>query len=235
MAFKLKKIRITLLQKGELTKYLTYALGETIIVTIGILLALFLSNWNQTVSNNKLEKQYYQSIKDQLKEDTDVLSGEIAYNQRHYFQFRYASHLIETNAKTSIDTLGKIAFNMVRFSDFRRKSNTYQTLINSGEVVLLKNDQITESLQNLEEIYLYINRLEENHSTIILSQIIPELKEPLQFNPNKVILPDIIFSYRFKNNFDMLTELMREKEEAYTQAMDMIQTIIGLIERELEG
>lgn len=233
MLSNLKRIRRNLLQEGKFSRYLTYAFGEIIIVTIGILLALFLNNWNQNRGNNKLAKQYYQSIRDQLKEDLEVLTGEIEYNQNFYFQYKYAAKLIETNTKTALDTLGKITFNMVRFSDFRRKSNIYQTLINSGEVVLLTNNKITENLQNLEEIYLYINRLEENHSTIIFSQIIPEIKEPLQLNPNKVVRPDIIFSYKFKNNFDMLTELMSEKLKAYNQAIDMIKTIIGLIDTEL--
>ena len=233
MPLNLKKIRIKLIEEGKLTKYLTYAFGEIIIVVIGILLALCLNNWNQNRTDNKLEIQYYQSIRNQLKEDSNILAGEIYYNQTYYSQFVYASNLIRSNGRTKIDTLGKIIFNMLLYSDFRRKSNIYQTLINSGEIKILKNNNIIEKLQSLEEMYLYINRLEENHSTIILSQIIPDIKETLQFDPIKVIRPEIIFSYEFKNNFDILTGLMNEKSDAYKQAEDMIETIIGLINKEL--
>ena len=233
MILYLKKIRKKLLEEGKLTNYLAYAFGEIIIVVIGILLALCLNNWNQNRSDNKLGIQYYQSIKNQLKEDSNILTGEMYYNQTYYSQFAYAGKLIRSNAKNEIDTLGKIALNMLRYSDFRRKSNIYQTLINSGEIIVLKNSNITEKLQSLEEIYLYINRLEENHSTIILSQIIPDIKETLQFDPIKVVRPEIIFSYEFRNNFDILTGLMNEKLDAYRQAEDMIETIIGLIDKEL--
>jgi len=226
-------MRIKLIEEGKLTKYLTYAFGEIIIVVIGILLALYLNNWNQNRANDKLEIQYYQSIRNQLKEDSNILAGEIYYNQTYYSQFVYASDLIKSNARTKIDTLGKIIFNMLLYSDFRRKSNIYQTLINSGEIKILKNNNIIEKLQSLEEMYLYINRLEENHSTIILSQIIPIIKETLQVDPIKVVKPESIFSYKFKNNFDLLTGLMKEKSNAYKQAEGMIEIIIGLIDKEL--
>lgn len=233
MLLNLKKIRKKLLEEGNLTKYLIYAFGEIIIVVIGILLALYLNNWNQNRADNKLEIQYYQSIKNQLKEDSNILTGEMYYNQTYYSQFTYAGNLIGSNKKTEIDTLGKIAFNMLRFSDFRRKSNIFQTLINSGEIIVLKNNNILEKLQSLEEMYLYINRLEENHSTIILSQIIPDIKETLQVDPIKVVRPEFIFSYKFKNNFDLLIGLMNEKLDAYKQAENMIETIIDLIDKEL--
>jgi len=233
MLFYLKKTRKKLLDEGKLTKYLAYAFGEIIIVSIGILLAFYLNNWNQNRADKRLEIQYYQSIKNQLKEDSNILNGEIYYNQTYYSQFAYAVNLIKSDVRNEIDTLAKIAFNMLRYSDFRRKSNIYQTLINSGEIIVLKNNIIIEKLQSLEETYLYINRLEENHSTIILSQIIPEINEALQVDPIKVVRPELIFNYKFKNYFDLITGLMNEKMNAYKQAEDMINTIIDLIDKEL--
>lgn len=233
MLLNLKKIRKKLSGEGKLTKFLTYAFGEIIIVSVGILLALYLNNWNQKRADKKLEIQYYQSIKNQLTEDAKILNGEMNYNQSYNSQFAYAGNLIKSDKRTEIDTLGKIAFNMLRYSDFRRKSSIYQTLINSGEIIVLKNNIIIEKLQSLEEMYLYINRLEENHSTIILSQIIPDIKETLQVDPIKVMKPEVMFSYKFKNIFDLLSGLMNEKMVAYTQAENMIQTIIDLIDKEL--
>jgi hypothetical protein len=229
----LKKIRSKLLEEGNLKKYLAYAVGEIIIVVIGILLALYLNNWNQKRTNDKLEIQYYQSMKNQLNEDLNTLVGEMDYNQKYLNQFSYAKKLILLNDKSKIDTLGKIVRNMVKFSDFRRKSNVYQTLVNSGEIILIKNHKITDKLQRLEENYNYINRLEENHATIIISQIIPAIRQIIQFDPLKVENPGTLFSYKFQNNFDMLIVLMIEKMETYTQAKNEINSTIKLIDQEL--
>ena len=125
-----KEVRNKLVKEGNLRKYVAYAIGEIVIVVAGILLALYLNNWNQERTDKKLEIQYYQSMNNQLQEDLNIILGEINYNQNYLNQFYYAKNLILLNDKSKIDTLGNIAINMVRFSDFRRKSNIYQTLIN---------------------------------------------------------------------------------------------------------
>jgi hypothetical protein len=230
-----KEVRNKLVKEGNLRKYIAYAIGEIVIVVAGILLALYLNNWNQERTDKKLEIQYYQSMNNQLKEDLNIILGEINYNQNYLNQFYYAKNLIILNDKSKIDTLGNIAINMVRFSDFRRKSNIYQTLINSGEIIKINNYKITERLQSLEETYTYINRLEENHSSIILSQIIPDIRQRIQFDPLKVENPESLFKYQFKNNFDILIILMLEKSEIYKRAKDEIGSIIDLIDQELKN
>jgi len=230
----LKKIREKLLKEGNLIKYLTYAAGEILIVVIGIIVALYLNNRNQERINNKLEIQYYQTIKNQLNEDLNTLIDVMDYDQRHLNQFIYAKKSISQNNENKIDTLGKIAMNMVRYADFRRKSNIYQTLVNSGEIKILTNKKIKENLENLEQNYMYINRLEENHETIVYSQIIPVLTQVIRFNPLKVEDPGAFFDYKFLNNFDKLIILMVEKMEVYTQTKDEILSTIKLIDQELK-
>lgn len=229
----LRELRERFLKEGNLGKYLTYAIGEIVIVVVGILLALYLNNWNQKRSDKKLEIQYYQSMKNQLIEDLEIIIGEMNYNQTYLDQLSYAENLIFLNDRRNLDTLGKIAINMVKYSDFRRKSSIYQTLVTSGEIIIIKNSRIIEKLQNLEETYTYINRLEENHSTIILSQIIPDIRERIQFNPVKVVNPEDIFNYQFQNSFDILIYIMMEKSGIYARAKDEIQSLIDLIDLEL--
>jgi len=230
-----KEVRNKLVKEGNLRKYIAYAIGEIVIVVAGILLALYLNNWNQERTDKKLEIQYYQSMNNQLQEDLNIILGEINYNQNYLNQFYYAKNLILMNDESMIDTLGNIAINMVRFSDFRRKSNIYQTLINSGEIIKINNYKITERLQSLEETYTYINRLEENHSSIILSQIIPDIRQRIQFDPLKVENPESLFEYQFQNNFDILIILMLEKSEIYKRAKEEISSIIDLIDQELKN
>jgi len=235
MLYYFKEVRNKLVKEGNLRKYIAYAIGEIVIVVAGILLALYLNNWNQERTDKKLEIQYYQSMNNQLQEDLNIILGEINYNQNYLNQFYYAKNLILMNDESMIDTLGNIAINMVRFSDFRRKSNIYQTLINSGEIIKINNYRITERLQSLEETYTYINRLEENHSSINLSQIIPDIRQRIQFDPLKVENPESVFEYQFQNNFDILIILMLEKSEIYKRAKDEISSIIDLIDQELKN
>ena len=152
----LRKIRNRFLEEGNLLRYSIYALGEIIIVVVGILLALYLDNWNQERNNKKLENQYYQNMKDQLNEDLETIIDEMYYNQTYLDQLSYAENLIFLNDRRNLDTLGKIALNMVKYSDFRRKSNIYQTLVTSGEIIIIKNSRITEkSSEPRRNLYIY--------------------------------------------------------------------------------
>jgi hypothetical protein len=229
----LKKTSENLLKEGKLVKYLTYAAGEIIIVVAGIIIALYLNNRNHERANDKLEIQYYQSLKNQLNDDLNTLIDVMDYDQRHLNQFLYAQKSILLNDKNKIDTLGKIAMNMVRYADFRRKSNIYQTLVNSGEIIIINNNKIKEKLENLEQDYMYINRLEENHETIVYSRIIPILTQVLRFNPLKIEDTGTFFSYIFLNNFDALIILMTEKMEVYQETKNEITTTIEMINQEL--
>jgi hypothetical protein len=52
-----RKIRQSLLSEGKMGKYFKYAIGEIILVVIGILIALQINNWNQNRINDKQEQQ----------------------------------------------------------------------------------------------------------------------------------------------------------------------------------
>ncbi|MGB5316110.1 MAG: DUF6090 family protein [Robiginitalea sp.] len=55
-----RKIRQRLLTENNFNRYLVYAIGEIILVVIGILIALQINNWNQNRLNENLEYQYYE-------------------------------------------------------------------------------------------------------------------------------------------------------------------------------
>ena len=52
-------IRNTLVKDGKTTKYLKYAIGEIVLVVIGILIALSINNWNET---QKLELRNLKNV-----------------------------------------------------------------------------------------------------------------------------------------------------------------------------
>ena len=53
-----RKYRQQLLSENRFTKYLIYAIGEIILVVIGILIALQINNWNETQKQNKEEYKH---------------------------------------------------------------------------------------------------------------------------------------------------------------------------------
>ena len=69
-----RKIRQNLLSEGKTGKYLKYAIGEIILVVIGILIALSINNWNQNQKDRELGINYLNRITIDIKKDTIILN-----------------------------------------------------------------------------------------------------------------------------------------------------------------
>jgi len=230
----LRKIREKLISENKIGRYLKYALGEIILVVIGILIALSINNWNQQRMVKQEAVNYYKNIKRQLLEDTEIIKSNIDFNSYYNEQYRYAIELIEADDRTQIDSLAKISINLLEYSDFHQESNAYEALVNSGEIKILNNQEIIQGLQRLGEIYIYINKLEVGHFEIIKA-IYPDLQKIVALNSKKIEKIDLLFTFEFQNQFVISLEITKEKDEIYHRALDEIKSILNLIDTELDG
>ena len=228
-----REIRKSLFNDGSLKRYLLYAIGEILLIMIGVLLAFQVSNWNEKRKNIGAELLYYRNIRRQLNEDKGLISRNIDYNNRYLGQFEYAAQIIEANDRSKMDTLAEIALNLIRYSDFHRVSNTYESIVNSGQIKLLHNNKVIEGMQRLEETYIYINKMESIHFDVIKLIVIPDLVNSIKFSPREVEIPDELYTFKFKNRFTFLVDIMNEKNEVYDRAINEINEIINLIDKEL--
>jgi len=222
------------MEKNKTGRYLKYAIGEIVLVVIGILIALQINNWNNKRIETKEEISSYKNIKRQINDDKNVITGIIDYNDLHYKQYEYANKLIEQNDQSKIDTLGKIALKLYNYSDFNRSSNIYQNLINSGELKLLKNRDIVEQIQQLEETYIYMNRMEKIHFEVIMSGTHMDIHESIKFINRTVRNPKKLFGVGFQNHFIAMMGIMIEKGEIYNRAINEIEIITALIDEEIK-
>ncbi len=106
-----RHIRKALLGEGKFSKYLLYAIGEIILVVIGILIALSVNNWNTANNEQKEVNNYYKRIHLELVEITDyfhfldsILDQQYAINKRSLELLKNKDSL--QLLKKSIGTLG---------------------------------------------------------------------------------------------------------------------------------
>lgn len=230
-----RKIRQSLLQHGNLKRYLVYTIGEILLIMIGVLLAFQVSKWNDKRNNDKVELIYYENIRRQLNDDMGIISRNIDYNNRYLSQFEYANEIIQIDDRSKLDTLIKISLNLFRYSDFHRASNIYETIVNSGQIKLIHNQNILEGIQRLEETYGYINKMESVHFDLIKLIVIPDIVDSIKFSPSDVENPEDLYNFKFKNRFTLLVEIMNEKNDVYERAINEISKIVELIDKELNS
>jgi hypothetical protein len=202
---------------------------------IGVLLAFQVSKWYDKRNNAKVELIYYENIKRQLNDDRGIISRNIHYNNRYLSQFEYAEKIILIDDRSKLDTLTKISLSLFRYSDFHRASNIYETIVNSGQIKLIHNQHILEGIQRLEENYGYINKMETVHFDLIKLIVIPDIIESINFSPSGVEDPDDLYNFKFKNRFTLLVEIMNEKNDVYEKAINEINGIVELIDKELNS
>lgn len=223
-----------MIRENNFQKYSTYAIGEILLVMIGILLALQINNCNTKRIEKREGISSYKNIKRQISDDKNAISGNIDYNNLYYEQYEFANQVIEQNDLSKIDTLGKIALKLYKYSDYNRGSNIYQNLINSGELKLLKNREIIEQIQRLEETYIYMNRMEKIHFEVIMSGAHLDIQKAIKFSSRSVRKPEELFGIDFQNHFIAMMGIMLEKDEIYHRAINEIEIIIELIDEELK-
>ncbi|MCB9320932.1 MAG: hypothetical protein H6570_16735 [Lewinellaceae bacterium] len=81
-----RNIRHRLIESGSLRKYLVYALGEIVLVVIGILIALQINNWNEEHKVRQSIQVYLQNLKENITDDRSNM-----YMTRTSALFRYHS------------------------------------------------------------------------------------------------------------------------------------------------
>ena len=227
-------IRQSLIKEGNLKKYLLYAVGEILLVMIGISLAFQVSNWDNNRIKKNAENKYYESLRDQIADDSDIIWQQIHFNNRYLAEFKYINEIIENNERSKMDTLGLLVRNLTQYSDLDRQGNIYETMVNSGQINLLQNDEIVNGIRDLEENYIYINRMESIHYDAMINYIGPAIGSVLKFSTREIKKPDDVFAYEFQNLVLSLIQLMEEKDITYSQAINKIEHILKLIDEELK-
>ncbi|WP_223034349.1 DUF6090 family protein [Hanstruepera marina] len=168
-----RRIRQQLLSEGKTGKYLKYAIGEIILVVIGILIALQINNWNEKEKLKVEEVKFLKNFKQSLIADMD------------FNNFRFEKYAL---TKESISFLLNHIEQDLPYQDalkyhFGRITQTWTPKINtevfealkSNDLNLISNDELRDKLISYyswssnvldAQINKYVQRIEDANSTI---------------------------------------------------------------------
>ena len=142
-----RKIRQQLLTENKFSKYLLYAIGEIILVVIGILIALQINNWNQNRLANIEEKTILKNIHTEFLQNKKTLKNTILEVKSSFNSGKTLFNLIgKDRSEIEKHNLDSLFFNSLEYSSFRPTENTISDLLQSGRLQLLKNTNLKDIL-----------------------------------------------------------------------------------------
>ena len=137
------------MEKNKTGKYLKYAIGEIILVVIGILVALSINNWNEKRKNNNLKNTYIENLIIDLNEDVKSLERLEKYNTNYENSGFYILDFMD-NKLTQIDTLAltESIIYCAYVPNFTVTATTYNDVINANNINLFKDTELKRLLEN---------------------------------------------------------------------------------------
>ncbi|MFP4847279.1 DUF6090 family protein [Winogradskyella sp. PE311] len=127
--------------ENKTSKYFKYAVGEIILVVIGILIALQINNWNENRKERIKEKAYLTRLKEDLISDKKA----IELNKNFYNDVFVAGSLVLSNLEGEADVTTSnwdilvAYFHASQIWPMLMQSSTYDELKGSGELSLIQN------------------------------------------------------------------------------------------------
>ncbi|MBT8267571.1 MAG: hypothetical protein KJP20_13575 [Bacteroidia bacterium] len=240
-----RKIRKNLLSEGKTGKYLKYAVGEIVLVVIGILIALSINNWNE---NNKLESRrqdYYLQLLDDLKKDKEDSKQTIEKFDNYLKELEEYTNKFYTDELTPIQIYDKIIKLPVLSTRLTFNSSTIESLQNSGDIGIVPSKIRNRLLDLKRQQNLIIisaeytdtgkNGIIQNLNPLLGSTTLPnrianqpKLKEFFNIDEN---LKELILVYEGVHRWKSISE--QNTKEKLENMIKEIEIIVGLIKGEL--
>jgi hypothetical protein len=152
-----RKIRQKMLTENKFSKYLIYAIGEIVLVMIGILLALQVNNWNEQRIQQKLEADFLQKVHQEFKKNQDQLSFVLNMHQK---SFESCDFILKNydNKQIPKDSMRKHLQQYKYSYTYNPSSSSVDALVNSGNLNIISNKELSNILIEWNEM---VNDYEE--------------------------------------------------------------------------
>lgn len=139
-----RKIRQKLVMENKTSKYFKYAIGEIVLVVIGILIALQINNWNEHKKIKNKAAVYIDKIVNDLKVDTLNINKLILRvdkskeNINKYYEYFNSSDSIDISIEQLKDSIGKLKIFYLKYYPVNK---TFKNMETSGSSDLLSDSQ----------------------------------------------------------------------------------------------
>ena len=234
-------------------KYFKYAIGEIILVVIGILIALSINTWNETNKNKKEASFQLSKLRDNLNADKTQLKNAIASDSLYINNLIFCVNVLSNEIEAPKEEFFESFQFMSTIMNFNPIRGTFEGLISSGKIELIKNQNLLDDLfsyYNANAYTAWDSALKDYSRNVIMPYLLDfdhianvtdqnEGPDFTQFDTSKFSVPRKTID-DYKNNLFVLNGLRMKirlfdgQKGAYNELLKVIDALISDVENELK-
>ncbi len=229
------------MEKNKTGKYFKYAIGEIILVVVGILIALSINNWNENRKRQKEEVFLLIDIKKNLETMLMDFNSDTISNSSGIVQYGKLEHYIANDLPYS-NELDSVFGILTFWRGPYITATAYNSLQNKG-LDLIKNEELKNNLIKLYEVDL--QRLIEDYTAgenqlgnVVVEPYIVKKVKRLHNQSLRLARPSDFESLKKDVEFtNILSHIIRQRKrgiEVYKDAMSKMKISIDYIDKELK-
>jgi hypothetical protein len=217
-----RKIRYDLLEKNKTKKYLKYAVGEIVLVVIGILVALSINNWNEDRKSDIELNNYLGLIGDELQQDKLFYIKLISENKRRLDYLISLSSGSFENLNLEL-ALENIAYNFAT----RNFGSAYYALKENGKLISINNKELRNQMVHYyEDLSVDYNQYASWHRNFVVTNIENYTTEHIPLDIEGNTNPSIVINEMKKNKLSsIVTYQISNFKDIVKKATENIQAI----------
>ncbi len=221
------KVRRQLLQEGQLGRYTGYALGEIVLIVIGILIALQINKWADDRSERRFEHKTLSQIRTNLQTDHEALS-EILRKRNE--AARSIGRILAIEDRDNPDeNLKRWLADVMQFDRFHSLGSAYEVLKSRG-LDIVRDDELRTTLgiyydswaREIKEHNLDIERGFMNHWIPVIIDDIEEFDWDVVAKPYDATA--LLNNRKFMNT-------LKVEQDNHEGAVEQLETMLRINEQ----
>ncbi len=145
-----RRLRYRFAQDNQFLKYSRYAIGEIVLVVVGILIALYINNWNEARKEREFELEMLREVAKSLNSDREYLGMLQRRNEVKENALQTMHQMIESGGFYPDSVLLKTYNDLTNRSFFMYNTGAYESIKSAG-MDKISNDSIRAGLIELYE------------------------------------------------------------------------------------
>jgi len=177
-----RRIRYDLMETNNTGKYFKYAIGEIVLVVIGILIALQINNWNENRINNVEEKTILKALQTEISENQLILAKGLKDHGNAFRLIKELNDYISPEPeKIENKRLDSLMFSLGWLPTYMPKEGVINSILASGKISLIKNNELNSKLATWSSLLNHYNTTLNWSEKDVFELVLPYIKDKYPF------------------------------------------------------